>query len=213
MTLSLDPQLIAFALVATVVTVIPGVDMALIARSVLTHGRRAGYVTSLGVCSGLWVHAVASALGLSTILMASATLFALVKLAGAVYLVALGAQSLRRALRPVAEPALDTAGSVARDGGRAFLQGFLSNLLNPKVAVFYLTLLPQFIRPGDPVLARSLLLAAVHVVIGLLWLMLYAYFLGRLSPVLRRPRVRRTLEGVTGTLLIAIGGRLAWDRR
>jgi RhtB (resistance to homoserine/threonine) family protein len=213
MTLSLDPQLIAFALVATVVTIIPGVDMALIARSVLTHGRRAGYVTSVGVCTGLWVHAVASALGLSTILMASATLFSLVKLAGAVYLVALGAQSLRRALRPVAEPALAAAGSVARDARRAFLQGFLSNLLNPKVVVFYLTLLPQFIRPGDPVLARSLLLAGVHVVIGLVWLMLYAYFLARLSPVLRRPRVRRTLEAVTGTLLITIGGRLAWDRR
>jgi threonine/homoserine/homoserine lactone efflux protein len=134
--------------VATIITVIPGVDMALIARSVLAHGRRAGYVTSVGVSTGLWVHAVASALGLSSILMASATL-----------------------------------------------------------------LLPQFIRPGDSVLARSLLLAGVHVVIGLVWLILYAYFLGRLSPVLRRPRVRRALEGVTGTLLLAIGGRLAWDRR
>jgi threonine/homoserine/homoserine lactone efflux protein len=89
----------------------------------------------------------------------------------------------------------------------------LSNLLNPKVAVFYITLLPQFIRPDDPVLARSLLLAGVHVLIGLVWLVFYAYSLGRLSCVLRRPRVRRTLEGVTGTLLIAIGGRLAWDRR
>ena len=156
---------------------------------------------------------MASALGLSSILMASATLFSLVKLAGAVYLIALGALSLHRALRPPADTATAVVGTTARDAGRAFVQGFLSNLLNPKVAVFYLTLLPQFIRPGDSVLARSLTLAGVHVVIGLVWLILYAYFLGRLTPVLRRPRVRRALEGVTGTLLIAIGGRLAWDRR
>ncbi len=82
--------------------------------------------------------------------------------------------------------------------------------VNPKVALFYLTLLPQFVRSSDSVLARSLLLAAVHVGIGLTWLLCYTYFLGRLSVVLQRPRVRRVLEGVTGALL---GGRLAWDRR
>jgi threonine/homoserine/homoserine lactone efflux protein len=208
-----DPQLIAFALVAVVVTVIPGVDMALVARSVLSRGRRAGYVTSLGVCTGLWVHAVASALGLSTILMTSAALFSAVKLAGAIYLVALGALSLHRALRPPPDAGVIASGAIAADDRRAFVQGFLSNLLNPKVAIFYLTLLPQFVRPGDRVLARSLLLAGVHVVIGLVWLVTYAYSLGRLSAALRRPGVRRSLEGVTGTLLIAIGGRLAWDRR
>lgn len=185
-----DSQLIAFALVAAVVTVIPSVDMALVARSVLSRGRRAGYVTSLGVCTGLWVHAVASALGLSTILMTSAALFSAVKLAGAVYLVALGVLSLHRALRPTPDPAVIASGATAADDRRAFVQGFLSNLLNPKVAIFYLTLLPQFIRPGDRVLARSLLLAGVHVVIGLVWLIIYAYSLGRLSAALRRPGIR-----------------------
>jgi RhtB (resistance to homoserine/threonine) family protein len=208
-----DPQLLAFAVVAAVVTVIPGADMALVARSVLTRGRRAGYVTSLGVCTGLWVHAVASALGLSTLLMTSATLFSVVKLAGALYVVSLGVLSVRRALGPHAVQPAVAAAVTARDARRAFVQGLLSNLLNPKVALFYLTLLPQFIRPGDPVLARSLLLAGVHVAIGLAWLVLYAYFLGRLSAVLRRPRVQRLLEGVTGVLLIGIGGRLAWERR
>jgi threonine/homoserine/homoserine lactone efflux protein len=93
------------------------------------------------------------------------------------------------------------------------VQGLLSNLLNPKVAVFYLTLLPQFIRPGDPVLARSLLLAGVHVVIGLVWLTAYTYFLGRLSSLLNRTRFRQALEGITGAVLIGLGARLAWDRR
>ena len=136
-----------------------------------------------------------------------------VKLVGAAYLVALGVLSLRRAFLP-----METAAHATTGGGRlpeihALVQGLLSNLLNPKVALFYLTLLPQFIRPGDPVLARSLLLAGIHIVVGLAWLFLYAYFLGRLSDVLRRPRVRRALEGVTGLLLIGFGARLAWDRR
>jgi len=207
-----DPQLVAFAVVAGIVTIIPGADMALVARSVLARGRRAGYVTSLGICTGLWVHAVASALGLSAILMTSAALFSTVKLAGALYLVALGVRSLRRALGPSPAPP-SPPGRTARDARRTFAQGLLSNLLNPKVALFYLTLLPQFVRPADNVLARSLLLAGVHVLIGLAWLVAYTYFLGRLSAALRRPRVRRALEGVTGSLLIGLGGRLAWDRR
>lgn len=207
-----DPELAAFAVVAAIITVIPGADMALVARSVLTGGRRAGYVTSLGICTGLWVHAVASALGISALLVTSATLFSVVKLAGALYLVALGLSSLRRALiaRTGAPPAFATVS--APNVGRAFAQGLLSNLLNPKVALFYLTLLPQFVRPGDPVLARSLLLASIHVVIGLVWLVLYTYFLGRLGALMRRPRVQRVLEGVTGTVLIGLGARLAWER-
>jgi len=203
--------MVGFIMVATIVTVIPGVDMALVARSVLTHGRRAGYVTSLGICSGLWVHAVASALGLSAILLMSSALFSAVKLVGAIYLVALGVSSLRSAFGATGPAPIVSA--TARDARRAFLQGFLSNLLNPKIVVFYLTLLPQFVRPDDSVLARSLLLAGIHVVIGLVWLFLYAYFLGRLGATLQRPRVRRALEAMTGAMLIGLGARLVWDRR
>jgi len=210
----IDAELAGFLVVATVLTIIPGADMALVARNVLTHGRRAGYVTSVGISVGLVIHAVASALGVSAILMTSAMLFSAVKLVGAVYLVALGVLSLRRALLSHAADGLGAAEAPGRASTtHALVQGLLSNLLNPKVALFYLTLLPQFIRPGDPVLARSLLLAAIHVVVGLLWLAIYAYFLGRLGEVLRRPRVRRVLEGVTGALLIGFGARLAWDRR
>lgn len=143
-------------------TILPGVDMALVARSVLAHGRRAGYVTSLGVCTGLWVHALASALGVSAILMTSAALFSAVKLAGALYLATLGMLSLHRALTPQIATAGMAATRAARDTGRAFVQGLLSNLLNPKVALFYLTLLPQFVRAGDRVLLRSLLLAGIR---------------------------------------------------
>lgn len=208
----LDPQLVAFVLVAAVVTVVPGADMALVARNVLIYGPSAGYVTSVGACTGLWIHALASALGISTILMTSAVLFTWVKLIGAMYLVTLGLLSLRRALAPGRHQPVESAPTAA-DAWRAFVQGFLSNLLNPKVALFYLTLLPQFIRPGDAVFARSLLLAGVHVVIGLIWLALYVYFLKRLGAVLHRPQVRRSVEGTTGLVLIGFGGRLIWERR
>jgi threonine/homoserine/homoserine lactone efflux protein len=156
MTAVSDPELVAFALVAAVVTVIPGADMALVARSVFTHGRRAGYVTSVGACTGLWIHALASALGISTILMTSAVLFSWVKLGGALNLVVLGLFSLRRALGAAGDLPVTSAAATARGTRRAFIQGLLSNLLNPKVALFYLTLLPQFVRPG----ARSLLSAS-----------------------------------------------------
>jgi threonine/homoserine/homoserine lactone efflux protein len=212
----IDSQLVAFVVVAGVLTIVPGADMALVARNVVAHGRQAGYLTSVGCCTGLLVHAIASALGLSAILMTSATLFTTVKLAGAAYLVALGVTSLRRAI--VAGSRGPTREGERAEGGtsgaaRALVQGLMSNLLNPKVALFYLTLLPQFVRPGDRVLARSLLLAGVHVVLGLAWLFVYAYFLGRISETLRRPRVARAMEGVTGTLLIGLGARLAWERR
>jgi threonine/homoserine/homoserine lactone efflux protein len=210
----IDGELLSFVVVAGILTVMPGADMALVARNVLTHGRRAGYVTSVGISVGLVIHAIASAVGLSAILLTSATLFSAVKLAGAAYLVALGIVSIRQALRRVpVEPGAAGGRTPRSSTAHALAQGLLSNLLNPKVALFYLTLLPQFIRPGDPVLARSLLLAGVHVVLGLVWLATYAYFLGRLGETLRRPRVRRALEGVTGVLLIGLGARLAWERR
>jgi threonine/homoserine/homoserine lactone efflux protein len=210
---AIDSQIIAFATVAAVVTILPGADMALVARSVLAQGRGAGYITSLGCCTGLWIHAVASALGVSAILMTSAALFAAVKVIGGFYLAVLGVLSLRRAWRGNSIPVALTSAVGARAARRVFSQGLLSNLLNPKVAVFYLTLLPQFIRPGDPVLVRSLLLATVHVVIGLVWLFAYTYFLGRLSIFLSRARIRQALEGITGATLIGLGARLAWDRR
>src|SRR5262249_48895296 len=114
----LDRDLLAFAVVAGVITVIPGVDMALVTRKVLAHGRRAGYVTSVGVCTGLWVHAVASAVGLSAILMASAALFSAVKLAGALYLVTLGVASLGRAIRPAPSEPRSATSPLAGDARR-----------------------------------------------------------------------------------------------
>jgi threonine/homoserine/homoserine lactone efflux protein len=207
--MSLDSQLLGFIGVAALLTIIPGSDMALVTKNVLTLGRTRTMATIVGICAGCVIHATASALGLSAILATSATAFYVLKTIGAAYLVWIGIQSIRDAGRapvPSSAPARHQALG-------PFLQGFLTNILNPKVAVFYLTFLPQFISSGEPVLHRSLLLATIHIAMGLVWLVAYAWFVDRLGAVLTRPRVKAWLERVTGGLLIALGARLAWERR
>jgi len=205
-----DPRLVAFIGVAAILTILPGADMALVTRNVLVVGRRRTMLTIAGICVGCVIHATASALGLSAILATSAAAFDLVKTIGAAYLVWLGVQSIRDAARP-ASPGNSASGPSAALG--PFLQGFLTNVLNPKVAIFYLTFLPQFIGPAEPVFRRSLLLASIHIAMGFVWLSAYAWFVDQLGAVLTRPRVKASLERVTGGLLIALGARLAWARR
>ena len=206
--MTIDPLFLAGLAVLALLTVSPGADMALVAKITLERGRRAALLATMGICSGLLVHASASALGLSVILATSAEAFTVVKLAGAAYLVYLGVQALRSSFRDEVSAAV-----APRRATSPFLQGLLSNVLNPKVAVFYLTFMPQFMSPGDNVLARSLAFAVAHGVMGVAWLTAYAYVLSRISVVLGRSGVRRWLERVTGGVLIALGVRLALERR
>jgi threonine/homoserine/homoserine lactone efflux protein len=206
---TLDGSILAFTGIVALLTILPGADMALVAKVTLLDGKRAAFFTSLGICAGLPVHATASALGLSLILATSAEAFTVVKFAGAAYLAYLGIRTIRDSFRPAADQAVVT--DRVRSRRAAFAQGWLSNLLNPKVALFYLTFLPQFISPGDSVLAKSLLLAWIHAVLGLVWLPLYAYAIDRLGALIRG--VRRWLERVSGAALIGLGVRLALERR
>lgn len=205
---SLDTRFLAGLAVLALLTISPGADMALVAKMTIERGRGAALVATLGICSGLFVHAAASALGLSVVLATSAEAFTVVKLAGAVYLAYLGLRSLRESLAQRAPTTVRPART-----GTSFLQGLLSNVLNPKVAVFYLTFLPQFIDPSGSVLAQSLLFAVAHAVMGIVWLSLYAYVLARLSAFFARAGVRQWLERVTGAVLIGLGVRLAFERR
>ena len=213
-----DSQVLAFALVAAALTITPGADTMLVLRSVLREGRAAGLATMWGICAGLFVHAAMSAVGVSVILARSATLFQAVKLAGAAYLVWLGGKSVWEASRGRQASAPDVA---ERSGplplrtvgpGRCVRDGFLCNVLNPKVAVFYLAFLPQFIAPGDPVLRKSLLLAAIHGLEGMAWLTGIAYLANWARHHLLRPVVRRRLETACGAVLVALGLRLALAR-
>jgi RhtB (resistance to homoserine/threonine) family protein len=206
--MTVDPRLLAFLGFAALLTILPGSDMALVTRNVLAIGRRRTLATIVGIACGCVIHATASALGISAVLATSATAFNVMKTVGAAYLVWLGVQSIRSAGVPAA-PATDRA----KGRTSPFLQGFLTNILNPKVAIFYLTVLPQFVSPGENVLKRSLLLASLHIAMGLVWLTAYAWFVDRLGGVLTRPKVKAWLERVTGGVLIALGARLAWEHK
>jgi len=221
-----NSQLIAFTTVALMLTLTPGADTMLVIRSTLARGSRAGIATAVGIGAGLFVHATASALGLSLFLTRSAAAFQAVKALGALYLVYLGGRSFFNAWtgRGGAFSAIegDTDDLVAAKERatslgfaahrRAFANGFLCNVLNPKAAIFYLAFLPQFISPGQPVLATSILLASIHFALGIVWLSVVSLGLGRIRPLLTRGSVRRGLEATTGAVLVAFGMRLALDR-
>jgi RhtB (resistance to homoserine/threonine) family protein len=211
----MNSQMLVFLTIAAVLTVTPGADMALVTKNVITRGRAAGFMSTLGIALGCLIHATLSGLGLSVILNRSAALFEMVKLAGAVYLLYIGASSLWSAVRGEHGPSPSAGPKEASDERRlrSFAEGLFTNLLNPKVALFYLTFLPQFIAPGEPVLRKSLFLALIHVGMGIVWLSVFIALLHRLSGVFSRSSVRRKLEAVTGGLLIAFGLKLAVAKR
>jgi threonine/homoserine/homoserine lactone efflux protein len=201
-----------FVGIVALLTITPGADMAMVARSVFTRGRRDAFATTLGISAGCLVWAIASAVGVAAVLAASQTAYDALRLVGAVYLVWLGAQSLLAARRGAPAPAEPVAAGGARRPS-PFRQGLLTNLFNPKIAVFYSTFLPQFIAPGDPALLVSMLLAGVHIAFGIAWLSVYAWLLSRAVEAFKGSRLRRGLDALTGTVLVALGLRLAAERR
>jgi threonine/homoserine/homoserine lactone efflux protein len=201
-----------FVLTGILLNLTPGQDTMFIIGRSLANGTRAGVAAAFGICVGSIGHTLLAALGLSAILAASPLAFTLVKLAGAIYLVYLGVRLLLTK-HPHREARLP--GPPARAAVRsAFTQGILTNLLNPKVALFFLALLPQFI---DPASARKTLafvaLGATFVTTGLIWCLVLAAAAGRLQAFFRRnPSAGVLLDRLVGTLFLALGARLAWTR-
>jgi len=208
-------QLVPFLVVVSVMTVTPGPDMALVLRNGMRGGSRAAWWTGLGCCTGIAVHATAAVVGLSALLAASATAFTVVKLAGAAYLVYLGASALWRSRGTAAAPAPAAEAEAPSETGRlpAFRQGLVSNLLNPKIALIFLTLLPQFVSAGEPAVSTTAVLAAVILALAVLWWRVFSLAVGALGRVLSRQRVRTVFERVTGAVLIALGLRVALTDR
>jgi threonine/homoserine/homoserine lactone efflux protein len=204
-------SLVAAVLVLALLTVVPGPDVAVVTRAALASGRSAAARATLGIVTGCLVWGLLTVAGLAAVLAASATAYTVVKFVGAGYLIFLGLQTLWRTRRGSAVPA--AAAESGSSGGRPFRNGLLTNLLNPKIAVFYTTFLPQFIGPHDPVLATSLLLASIHAGLSLIWLSAYASVVARAGDVLRRGRARRALDAVSGFVLVGLGVRLALERR
>jgi threonine/homoserine/homoserine lactone efflux protein len=205
----------AFLGVSAVVIVTPGQDTALTIRNTLLGGRRTGIFTAVGVSAGQATWALATSAGVAALLRASEPAFVAVKLVGAAYLVFLGAQTIVGAIRRRgSEPASRAELPAQRVAPAAALrQGVISNLGNPKMAVFFMSLLPQFVTRGGPAFASLLALGLVFCSMTLVWLIGYAFAVARAGDFLRRPRIRRWVDAVTGAVLFALGLRLAAERR
>lgn len=206
-------HLLVFIGVAAVVIVVPGPDTAVVTKNVLVHGRRAALGSALGVGAGLSVWTVAAAVGLASVLRASALAFTVLKLVGALYLIWLGVEALRAAGRTTSRTRSAPADNRVMGPLGGLRQGFLSDLANPKIGIFFTSLLPQFVDPGHAVLLPFLALGAVFVLMTVLWLSAYCFVVTRAATTLHRPRVKAAMDRVTGIVLIALGIRLAFERR
>jgi threonine/homoserine/homoserine lactone efflux protein len=205
---------VAFLGVSAVVIMTPGPDTAVTVRNTLLGGRLAGILTALGISTGQAIWALATSFGVVALLVASEALFQAVKYAGAAYLIYLGLHALVNAWRGGDGTPVATRGGSARLGpGKAYIQGLISDLGNPKMAVFFASLLPQFATPGEGLFAALMSLSLVFSLMTFLWLAAYAFVVAKAGEVLRRPAIRRWIEGVTGTLLVALGVRIAAEQR
>jgi threonine/homoserine/homoserine lactone efflux protein len=201
-------EALAYLGVCAVVICTPGPDTALTIRNSILGGRRSGILTAAGIASGQLTWTIAVSVGIAGLIQASQPAFTALKIIGAAYLIFLGVQSIVAAVR--GRPSHDER--KAQPPELALRQGFLSNIANPKMAIFFLSLLPQFV-PVAGSIAALLPLGLVFCLMTFGWLSLYAGVLHRLRPIMQRSRVRRTLDAVSGTVLVALGIRVATETR
>ncbi|MFJ1593826.1 LysE family translocator [Kitasatospora albolonga] len=204
----MDAQLIAFTGIAAGMVALPGADFTVVVRNALAS-RTAGLAGALGVAGGLLVHTALAVAGLAAVLVTLPVLFRTVQLLGGAYVLYLGISGLYALRRRISEenrtPGHGTGPEAPQAFGRALRQGFLTNALNPKAPVLFLSLLPQFVPAGQPPLPRTLLLAALVVALALIWFPAVALLVDRLGRWLRRPRTARAIEGGSGVALTGLG--------
>tara|TARA_R110002020_G_scaffold16871_68_gene59807 strand:- start:5686 stop:6321 length:636 start_codon:yes stop_codon:yes gene_type:complete len=205
-------EILAFGVAAALLVTSPGPNGVLIARTVPTSGRAAGFANIAGFFAAFYVHGALSVLGLSLILVQSATAFAIVKYAGAAYLCWVGLKAILAAVRGVELPTDVTPARRQRTLRKAFVEGLLTNGLNPKVSMFYLAVFPHFIPLDDPSGASAFVLVFVHAMINVVWFSAIVMLFSRLSTVARRGSVQRWIKGVTGVVFLGFGYKLATYR-
>lgn len=199
-------QVVALGGVLLLGAMSPGPDFVIVTRNAALSGRRAGIACAAGIAAGVFVWSLVTALGIAGLLAASAVAFTVVKLAGAAYLVFLGVRALLAARRGGYEPTSVAASPTGP--AAAFRHGLLTNLLNPKVAVFFIALLPQFL-PTEPTVLDTVVLGAVAALVSLVWFTVVATAVGAMRTLFNRKRVRRVIDTVMGGLLIGLGIRIA----
>lgn len=205
-------QILTFALVTSLLVMSPGPNGVLIAKTVPTSGRAAGFANVAGFVTAFYVHGTLSILGISVILVQSAQLFFAVKMLGAAYLCWVGIKALRDAWRGVQTVGETSPARRKRTLAKAFGEGFLTNVLNPKVSIFYLAAFPQFVPMGSGSISAAYTLVCVHALINAVWFTAMILVLARLTRAVRNGRFQRVLKAVTGSVFIAFGVKLATFR-
>ncbi|WP_199546525.1 LysE family translocator [Streptomyces sp. N35] len=200
----MDATLLAFTLLAAGLVALPGADFAVVVRGALAS-RRAGLACAFGIAAGLLLHTVLAVAGVAAVLATLPTLFRALQLVGAAYVLYLGIQALNSLRRPRTDSPGETVTSPGLTAAAALRQGFLTNALNPKASITFLSILPQFVPDQGSALPRTLLLATIVVALALLWFPLVALLVDRLGRLLRRPRAARAVEAATGIALTALG--------
>lgn len=204
--------LLAFTAAAGLLTITPGLDTALVLRTAAVEGPKRAMLAACGICLGCLTWGVAAALGIGALLAVSHVAYQILRVAGACYLIYLGIGMLFRSRRNI--PIFDRdLQSKSGNHPAWFVRGFMTNLLNPKVGVFYLTFLPQFVPAGAPVVSFSMLLATIHACEGIVWFWTMIHATRLFSAWFQRPRVTRSIEGVTGAVLTGFGLELLFERR
>ncbi|HXN77387.1 MAG TPA: LysE family translocator [Candidatus Dormibacteraeota bacterium] len=206
----MDTELLAFTGISVLLAITPGPDMAVVTKNALAHGRRGVILTTTGIAVALTIWITATAVGLSALLRASGEAFLVIKLIGAAYLAYLGLRTLIDSRRRPDD--LLASAPASAPAHAIFRQGFLSAMSNPKLGVFFVTFLPQFVAPDQAVLPRLFLLGVIFAVIGWTWMNVYGLFVTRIRDVITAPRVRQWMERVTGVVLLGFGARLAVER-
>jgi len=200
-----------FFVLSLFVVMSPGIDTALITKRTISDGRVDGYKMALGITTGSLVHTFAAAFGLSALLMQSALAFEIVKYAGAIYLIYIGVSSFISRKGKTAASLEKADHSETKKS--AYKQGLFSNVLNPKVAMFFLTFLPQFVQPGAGTTQQLILMGVIYTVLSITWFFVYVFFINYLREWLMSPKIQQLMEKATGLVLIGFGFKLALDKQ
>ncbi|WP_078414290.1 LysE family translocator [Priestia abyssalis] len=192
--------------------ILPGPDTAIATKNTLTVGKSGGLKTAFGICCSLLIHTSAAVLGLSAIIVKSALLFSIFKYIGAVYLIYLGAKTLWSLRRKEETASVEMNTQKKFENTSCFKQGFLTNILNPKVAVFFLTFLPQFVDSASNTFIPFLIMGITYTVLTAIWFLLYVFLINKISSFMKKPKTQNIIEGITGTILIGFGIKLALEK-
>ncbi|HDR7951603.1 TPA: LysE family translocator [Bacillus toyonensis] len=201
-----------FIIMSICLIILPGPDTAMATKNTLVAGKMGGVKTVFGTCVALLIHTLAAVIGLSALIVKSALLFSIFKYVGALYLIYIGIKALLAVKNKEGVNTNDVSINNDKEHTSCFRQGFLTNLLNPKIAVFFLTFLPQFLNPSHNTFIQLLVMGLTYLVLTIIWFAFYIFLIDKISAFMKKPRTQRYIQGLTGIVLIGFGIKLAFEK-